>query len=101
VEVEYADDTPGRGRSEMSIERNRALLKSLLLCCPFEMPLHNCPLAHLRTLAKQERIAIADAMEPYEIEEHLLNHRNCSMQRRKTRTPTRSPAPTFAGQQHI
>ncbi len=85
----------------MSIEKNRFVLKGLLLGCPFELPLHDCPLGHLRMLPKEERIAIADAMEPHEIEEHLLLHRNCSMERRKTRPPARRRLPTFAGEQRI
>ena len=85
----------------MSVGRNRALLKGLLLGCPFELPLHDCPLSHLRMLPKEERIAIADSMEPHDIEEHLLNHRNCLMERRKTRSPIRRPAPAFAGEQRI
>jgi hypothetical protein len=89
------------GRGRMSVERNRVLIKGLLLGCPFEVPLHDCPLSHLRMLPKQERIAIADSMEPHEIEEYLLNHGNCLMERRKTRTPTIRPAPTFAGEQRI
>ena len=85
----------------MSVEKNRVLLKGLLLGCPFEVPLHDCPLGHLRMLPKRERIAIADSMESYVIEENLLKNRNCLMERRKTRTPVRRPAPTLAGEQRI
>ena len=85
----------------MSIEKNKAFLKGLLLGCPFELALHDCPLGHLRTLPKGERFAIVDAMEPHEIEEHLLTHRNCLMERRKTRSLAHRAAPAFAGEQRI
>jgi hypothetical protein len=85
----------------MSVEKNRALLKGLLLACPFELARHDCPLGHLRTLPKERRLAIADAMEPHEIEEHLLNHRNCLMERRKTRTPINRPKPSVSREQRI
>jgi hypothetical protein len=85
----------------MSIEKNRALLKGLLLACPFELPLHDCHLGHLRMLSKKARFAIADAMEPHEIEEHLLAHRNCLMERTKTRSQVHRAAPAFAGEQRI
>ena len=85
----------------MSLEKNRALLKALLLGCPFELALHYCSLCHLRTLPKEERFAIVDAMEPHEIEEHLLTHSNCLMRRRKTRSPAERAAIAFAGEQRI
>lgn len=85
----------------MSVEKSRFLLKGLLLGCPFEVPLHDCPLGHLRTLPKQERMAIADFMEQHDIEEHLLNHRNCLMERSKTHALIIRPAPTFVSERRI
>ena len=85
----------------MSVEKNRVLLKGLLLGCPFEVPLHDCPLAHLRMLSKEERLAIAESMEPHDIEENLLAHRNCLLARKKLRIPARQHTPAFAGEQRI
>ena len=86
---------------KMFMEEKRALLKGLLLSCPFELAHHDCPLGHLRKLPKDVRMAIADSLEPHEIEEHLLNHRNCLMERRRTRPVVRRPAPAFSSEQRI
>lgn len=69
----------------MSLNFNKNWLKSLLLECPFGSPRKKCPAKRLRRLSREGRIGVVESMPPHVIEEYLLSHKNCVLERETAR----------------
>lgn len=76
----------------MYLDLKRNWLRSLLLECPFGTPLKSCPLEEIRKLPEEEGIRAIEALSPHVLEEYLLHHGNCMLEREKIH-PLRSRNP--------
>ena len=66
---------------------NRIVAKALLVKCPFDLELDDCPLREVRRLAFGERMALVNDMPDEEITSVIRHHQDCQRKRLLHETP--------------
>jgi len=65
----------------MKMEHKKILVKELFFNCPLELSLNQCFAGKFRKLPIKLRMKIVDAMNMEEVEDILINHRECRRKR--------------------
>ncbi len=65
----------------MELKYKKVWLKGLVISCPFEKALDDCPANEIRKLPLPERMAFVSNMTPQQIDETLTHHKKCKTER--------------------
>lgn len=67
---------------DKTIEDKKAWVRELLIGCPFDEPLPDCPGCELRKLPIEKRIKAADEMTEKDLD-NVINHHKCCLRKRE------------------
>jgi hypothetical protein len=62
---------------------SRIWLKGLVMACPFQSPLPECPLRDIRTLPVSERLKWANGVDKQRVGSIITHHKKCLETREK------------------
>jgi len=65
----------------MELKYRRVWLKGLVISCPFNKALDDCPANEIRKLPIPERMDFVNNLTPQQIDETLAHHKNCLAER--------------------
>ncbi len=65
----------------MELKYRKVWLKGLVISCPFDKALKDCPANEIRKLPLAERMAFVDNMTTQQIDDTLTHHKNCLAER--------------------
>lgn len=65
----------------MELKYRRVWLKGLVISCPFNRALDNCPANEIRKLPLAERMDFVDTLTNQQVDETLEHHKNCLAER--------------------
>ena len=66
---------------DISFEQKQGFVLGLVLECPFQEPLPNCPAADLRNLPVEEKLESIKNMSEQALDEIIEYHRECTKKR--------------------
>ena len=67
-----------------SFDQKKIWARGLLVKCPFDTSLEDCPLREVRKLSVEERMAKVEKMSDEELHAVLLHHWDCQVKRAAT-----------------
>ena len=65
----------------LGTQEKKAWAKALLVKCPFDLELYNCPLRKVRRLPLSNRMALVNSMSDEEIDSIIQHHSDCQKTR--------------------
>jgi len=65
----------------MDLKYRRVWLKGLVISCPLNKALEDCPANEIRKLPLPERMAFVDNLTDQQVDETLTHHKNCLAER--------------------
>ena len=68
----------------LAFDQNKVWARGLLVKCPFDISLEDCPLREVRELPMEERMAKVEEMSDTELHAVLLYHWDCQVKRAAT-----------------
>jgi len=67
--------------ANLNFEKKLVWVTGLLIRCPMQKPLDNCPLEAFRKLPVEERVELADNMDEAELDQIIKYHDTCLWER--------------------
>ena len=68
---------------DLGNQEKRAWAKALLLKCPFDLELHNCPIKEVRRMPFGDRMDLVNSMSDENIDSVVQHHIDCQKARSK------------------
>ncbi len=65
----------------MELKYRKVWLKGLVISCPFNRALDNCPAKNIRKLPLTQRMVFVDNLTAKQIDDALAHHKNCLTER--------------------
>ena len=66
---------------EIALQIKRTWVLGLIIDCPLGKALDTCPAKHIRNLPLEERVALVKAMEQSQLQEIIMDHKQCFKER--------------------
>ena len=68
---------------KLNLEQKRAWVQGLLIECPLNKPLKDCPAKEARALPLVDRFNLMRTMNEDELDQIIAHHQNCLLEREK------------------